>query len=263
MNGNIDLKGRVALVTGASRGVGRGIAAALADAGLTVFATGRTVERSSLPAGITAITCDHTDDAAVEKTFRRIDDEAGRLDILVNSAWGGYERMMEDGRFTWMAPFWEQPVWRWDAMITTGVRSAYVASQHAARRMVPAKGGLIAHISSFAALKFGGNTACGIAKAGTDKMAADMGHELQPHGVTVVAIYPGLVRTENVLAAGFFDLSNSESPEFIGRGVAALAADPDVARWNGKVAIAAALGQEYGFTDIDGKQPQPLAWATS
>jgi NAD(P)-dependent dehydrogenase (short-subunit alcohol dehydrogenase family) len=260
---DIDLNGQVALVTGASRGVGRGVAVALAGAGVNVFATGRTIERSGLPAGITTLPCDHTDDAAVARVFARIDERAGRLDILVNSAWGGYERMMEDGRFTWMAPFWEQPAWRWDAMITTGVRGAYVASQHAARRMVPARRGLIAHISSFAALKFGGNTACGIAKAGTDKMAADMGHELQTHGVTVVAVYPGLVRTETVLAAGFFDLSNSESPEFIGRGIAALAADPNVARWNGKVAIAAALGQEYGFTDIDGKQPQPLVWASS
>ena len=143
------------------------------------------------------------------------------------------------------------------------MRGAYVASQHAARRMVPSKRGLIVHISSFAARKFGGNTVCGIAKAATDKMAADMGHELQTHGVTVVSMYPGLVRTENVLGAGFFDLTNSESPEFIGRAVAALAADSEVSRWNGQVVVAAALGHEYGFTDLDGKRPAPLAWADS
>ena len=254
------LSGQVAVVTGASRGVGRGVAAALADAGARVFATGRTIDQSKAPAGVTALTCDHVDDAAVERVFQRIDEQAGRLDILVNSAWGGYERMMEDGRFTWSGPFWEQPSWRWESMITAGVRGAYVASQLAARRMVPLKRGLIVHISSFAARKFAGNTACGIAKAATDKMAADMGHELQTHGVTVVSMYPGLVRTENVLAAKFFDLSNSESPEFIGRAVGALAGDPDVARWNGQVVVAASLGQHYGFADVDGKQPQPLKW---
>jgi dehydrogenase/reductase SDR family protein 1 len=257
------LPDRVALVTGASRGVGRGVAAALADAGARVFATGRTIEPSTLPAGVTAIRCDHTDDAAVEAAFREIDEHAGRLDILVNSAWGGYERMIEDGRFTWSTPFWEQPLWRWDSMMTAGVRGAYVASQHAARRMVPNRHGLIVHISSFAARTFGGNTVCGVAKAATDKLAADMGHELQAHGVTVVSMYPGLVRTESVLAARVFDLSNSESPEFIGRAVAALAADPAAARWNGRVVVAAALGREYGFSDIDGRQPAPLSWAGS
>jgi NAD(P)-dependent dehydrogenase (short-subunit alcohol dehydrogenase family) len=257
------LSDRVALVTGASRGVGRGVAAALAEAGAKVFATGRSIEQPACPPGVTAIRCDHTDDAAVEGAFGWIDQQTGRLDILVNSAWGGYERMLEDGRFTWSMPFWEQPLWRWESMITAGVRSAYVASQLAARRMVPHGRGLIVHISSFAAKQYGGNTVCGIAKAATDKLAADMGHELQTHGVTVVSMYPGLVRTENVLAAKVFDLSNSESPEFIGRAVAALATDPGVARWNGQVVVAAALGREYGFTDIDGKQPAPLEWASS
>ena len=256
-----ELNGQVALVTGASRGVGRGIALGLAHAGATVFATGRHIAQAELGSGITAISCDHTDDAAVAGVFRRIGESAGRLDILANTAWGGYERMVEDGRFTWMAPFWEQPAWRWDAMMTAGVRAAYVASQHAARAMVPMRRGLIVHISSPAGKKFGGNTVYGIAKAATDKMAADMAHELAPHGVTVVSLYPGLVRTESVLAAGVFDLSNSESPEFIGRAVAALASDPGVARWNGSVVVAAALAAEYGFTDIDGKTPRPLGWA--
>lgn len=263
MNQPSGLSGQVAVVTGASRGVGRGIAAALADAGARVFATGRTIDQSKAPSGVTALTCDQVDDAAVERVFRHVDEQAGRLDILVNSAWGGYERMMEDGRFTWSTPFWEQPMWRWESMVTTGVRGAYVASQQAARRMVPNRRGLIVHISSFAARKYAGNAVCGIAKAATDKLAADMGHELQTHGVTVVSMYPGLVRTENVLAAKFFDLSNSESPEFIGRAVAALAADPDVGRWNGQVVVAAALGQLYGFSDVDGKQPKPLTWADS
>src|SRR4030095_10847094 len=105
-------------------------------------ATDRVMGESDLGASITAIACDHTDDAAVHKVFEQIDQSAGRLDILVNTAWGGYERMVEDGRFTWVSPFWEQPAWRWDAMITAGVRAAYVASQHAARRMVPVRRGL-------------------------------------------------------------------------------------------------------------------------
>ena len=254
------LTGHVALVTGASRGVGRGVALGLAHAGATVYATGRTVAQAPPESGIVPVTCDHNDDAAVERLFQRIDGERGRVDILVNVAWGGYERMVENGAFTWAAPFWQQPAWRWESMVTTGVRAAFVASQQAAQRMSAAKRGVIVHISSFAAQKYGYNVIYGLAKAATDRMAADMAHELRPHGVTAVSLYPGLVRTENVLAAGVFDLSNSESPEFIGRAVAALAADPDVARRSGAVLVAAALGTEYGFTDVDGRQPRPLEW---
>jgi dehydrogenase/reductase SDR family member 1 len=256
-----ELSTQVALVTGASRGVGRGVALGLAHAGARVFATGRSIAQADLGSGIVAIACDHTDDLAVAQVFRQIEATAGRLDILVNVAWGGYERMVEDGRFTWIAPFWEQPAWRWDAMITAGVRAAFVASQHAARLMVPARRGLIVHISFWAAQKYIGNTIYGVAKAATDKMASDMAHELKPHGVTVVSVYPGLVRTELVLAAGVFDLSNSESPEFIGRAVAALAGDTNVSRWNGSVLVASALAAEYGFTDVDGRQPRPLTLA--
>ena len=255
------LTDQIALVTGATRGVGRGVALGLAHAGARVFATGRSIGQTQLDGGITPIVCDHTDDRAVAEVFQRIQDTAGRLDILVNVVWGGYERMVEDGRFTWAAPFWEQPTWRWEAMVTAGVRAAYVASQHAARMMVPARRGLIVHISSWAAQKYIGSTVYGVSKAATDKMASDMAHELRSHGVTVVSLYPGLVRTEAVLAAGVFDLSNSESPEFIGRAVAALAGDPDLSRWSGRVLVAAALAAEYGFTDVDGRQPRPLTLA--
>jgi NAD(P)-dependent dehydrogenase (short-subunit alcohol dehydrogenase family) len=257
----INLAGSVALVTGATRGVGHGVAVGLARAGATTYATGRTIGSATFAATVERVTCDHTDDAAVAAVFARIDRDAGRLDILVNVAWGGYERMMEDGRFTWVDPFWKQSRWRWDAMMTAGVRGAYVASALAAERMVERRRGLIVHISSWAAQKSVGNVVCGVAKAATDKMAADMAHELKAHGVTVVSLYPGLVRTESVLAAGFFDLSNSESPEFLGRVISALAADPDVQRLSGQVVIAAALAQDYGVTDIDGKQPRPLTLA--
>jgi len=255
------LEGQVALVTGASRGVGCGVALGLAHAGAKVFATGRSVTRAQLGSDITAIACDHTDDEAVASVFRQIEEATGRLDILVNVAWGGYERMVEDGQFTFIAPFWKQPTWRWDAMVTAGVRAAFVASQHAARMMVEARRGLIVHVSSWAAQKYIANTLYGVAKAATDKMTTDMAHELKAHNVTVVSLYPGLVRTELVLAAGVFDLSNSESPEFIGRAVAALASDPNVARRTGAVLVAAALAEEYGFTDIDGRQPRPLTLA--
>lgn len=249
---------RVALVTGASRGVGKGVAQSLAGAGYSVYATGRSVDRTDLGGDIVAVPCDSTDEKAVWTVIDRIRSERGRLDVLVNSAWGGYERMVEDGRFTWSAPFWEQPLWRWESMLTVGVRGAFIASQNAARLMLPARQGLIVHVSHWAAQKYIGSVPYGVSKAATDKMTADMAHELKAHGVAVVSMYPGLVRTEAVLSAGVFDLSNSESPEFTGRAVAALADDPEVLRWTGQVVVAAALALEYGFTDIDGKQPRPV-----
>jgi len=250
--------GDIAVVTGASRGVGRGVAEALASAGATVFSTGRTIASASLSGSIRRIPCDHTDDDAVAAAFRAIVNETTRVDILVNCAWGGYEHMVEDGRFTWPAPFWEQSAQRWHDMVTAGVRAAFVASQHAARVMVPARRGLIVNLSYWSAQKYLRNAICGLAKAATVKLTADMGHDLAQSGVTAVSLYPGLVRTEAVLAAGVFDLSNSESPEFIGRAVAALASDPTVGRLNGKVLIAAEVVAEYGFTDVDGRQPRPI-----
>ena len=260
-----DLSGKVAVVTGASRGVGKGVALGLAEAGAVVYATGRTVSEESFsdspPGGgrIIPAVCDHTDNGAAEALFERVAEEQGRLDVLVNSAWGGYERMVEGGEFTWPRPFWEQPAWRWDAMFAAGVRAAYVASAHAARRMVAAGSGLIVNISFWAAQKRVGNVPYGVSKAATDKLTADTAAELRAHGVAAVSLYPGLVRTELVMeAAAFLDLSNSESPQFVGRAVAALAADPEVISRSGQVLVAAALAQEYGFTDIDGKQPRPL-----
>ena len=255
------LRGQVALVTGASRGVGRGVATALAHAGATVYATGRTIEKAELDRSIRRVTCDHSDDASVARLFQRITAEQKRLDLLVNNAWGGYERMMEDGKFTWAAPFWEQPVWRWDAMMVAGVRAAFIASQQAARLMVPARRGLIVNISNWAAQKHIGNLLYGLSKAATDKLTEDAAEELRPHCITVVSLYPGLVRTEAVLAAGVFDLTNSESPEFVGRAIAALAADPDVPRWNGQTLLTAELARAYEFTDVDGRVPRPLTLA--
>ena len=126
-----------ALVTGASRGVGRGIAAALAEAGFQVFATGRTILSADLPSSVIRFRCDHVADEETAASFARASAEAAGLDVLVNSAWGGYERMVENGRFTWSLPFWEQPAHRWTSMMEVGVRAAWVAGSHAARLMVP------------------------------------------------------------------------------------------------------------------------------
>ncbi len=250
-----------AMVTGASRGIGRGVAVALADVGYRVFATGRRIAAADLPDGVTRIVCDHTDDAQTAAAFGQTAAAGGGLDLLVNAAWGGYERMVEDGQFTWPAPFWQQPLHRWSGMIDAGLRAAFVASAEAARIMVPQGRGLIVCLSFWAARKRLGNLLYGIAQAGTDKMVADMAGELAPHGVNAISLYPGLVRTEQVMqaaAAGAFDLSNSESPEFIGRVISALAASPLAGARSGQALVAAALAGELGVTDIDGGQPHPL-----
>jgi dehydrogenase/reductase SDR family protein 1 len=253
----------IAVVTGGTKGVGRGVAVALAQAGARVFATGRSADETA-PSddSITRLRCDHRDDAAVDAVFARVLSEAGAIDILVNNVWGGYDDMMENGEFTWPKPFWEQPLWRWDAMFHAGVRAHYRASQLAARAMVARQRGLIVNISHWAAQKHIGNVAYGVSKAATDKLTSDTAFELKPHGVAVVSLYPGMVRTEKVMeAAQWLDLSNSESPEFIGRAVAALAGDRDVLRHTGQVLVAAALAKDYGFADVDGRRPRPLTIA--
>jgi len=249
-----------ALVTGASRGVGRGAAIGLAECGFKVFATGRTVANANLPGAVSRVPCDHLRDEQTAAVFEQV---AGGLDVLVNASWGGYERMIENGQFTWPAPFWEQPEHRWTGMMDAGVRAAFVAASHAARIMIPQKRGLIVDVSHWAAQKHIGNAIYGISKAATDKMTADLAHELRTHGVAIVSLYPGMVRTELVMAAAeWLDLSNSESPEFIGRVIAGLARDPGLMGRSGQVCVAAALALEYGVSDIDGKQPAPLTIET-
>jgi len=242
-----------------------------------VYVTGRTIVPGSgrLPGSLgeavaevtrlggkgIAIACDHRDDGQVEAVFHQIKREQGRIDILVNNVWGGYENMVENGEYTWEQPFWLQPLWRWEAMFAAGVRAHFTASRLAAPVMVAQRGGLIVNISYWAGQKHLGNTLYGVAKTADDRLAADMAYELREHNVAAVSLYPGLVRTEGVMAAAqFFDLSNSESPQFIGRAVAALAADPAVMKKSGQVMVAAALALEYGFTDIDGKQPRPITY---
>jgi len=254
---------RVAVVTGASRGVGKGVAQELCQAGFIVYITGRSVADMSYIQGKgTPILCDHSDDQQVERMFAQVSQEQGRIDVLVNNAWGGYENMMENGEFTWSRPFWQQPLWRWDSMFQAGVRAAYVAGRLAAPLMLSQRSGLIVNISFWSAQKHIGNVAYGVAKAATDKLTSDMAAELKEHNVAAVSLYPGLVRTEKIMAAAqWLDLSNSESPEFTGRAVVALANDDEIMRKSGKVLVVAALAHEYGFTDIDGKSPRPLSLA--
>jgi dehydrogenase/reductase SDR family protein 1 len=278
-----DLSGNVAVITGAGRGVGRGVALGLSATGATVHITGRTeVEGQSKEARLAGSlqrtaeecntsggkcfphVCDHRDDVQTRQVFQRILDREQRIDILVNSVWGGYEAMVdESGAFTWMLPFWQQPVSRWDGMLGAGLRARYVAAQEAARHMVSRRQGLIVNISSWAAQKYVANVAYGVATAAMDRMTRDMAHELRDHNVAAVSLYPGLVRTERVLAAQFFDLSNSESPQFLGLVVAALATHPNIMRRSGSVQVAAEVAREFGFTDIDGKQPAPLTLDTA
>ena len=267
---------KVAVVTGASRGAGKGIALGLGEAGATVYVTGRTVknktdveklggtvfqtaeEVTAMGGKGIAIPCDHRVDAQVEEAFKQIAKQSKKIDILVNNAWGGYEQMREGRAFTYFKPFWEQPFWRWDAMFDAGVRAAYTASAFAAKSMAKKKSGLIVNISYWAAQVYMSNTQYGVAKAAVDKMSEYMAHELKKYKVAVVSLYPGLVRTESVMRnTKHFDMSNSESPQFIGRVVAALATDPNIMKKSGKVLIAAQEALEYGIKDIDGRQPIP------
>lgn len=271
------LNQKIALVTGASRGIGKGIAIALAKSGVYVYITGRTEKEQEATTNLTgtiyrteaeiiaeggqckAIRCDHTNDQDVQEVFQQIFAEQGQLDILVNSVWGGYEHFNDGTEFWLEEGFWASPFSRWDKMFSAGVRAAYVASSFAAKRMIEKKAGIIFNLSYWASQRNDMGVAYGTAKAATDKMTAAMAHELRPHNIPVICLYPGLVRTEAVLKAqDHFDLSNSESPEFVGRVISRLATDPNIMDKSGRVLIAAAEAIAYGVKDIDGKQPRPL-----
>lgn len=271
------LEGKTALVTGATRGVGRGIALGLAEAGAHVYFTGRSSAGANQPEALsgtleetaleierqggraTPIRCDHRNDAETAEVFARIEAAGRGLDILVNAAWAGYEHVFGHDTFTWMNKFWEQPVSTWDAMSGVGLRSAFIASQHAARLMVQRRSGLIANVSYWAAQHYFGNVPYGVFKCATDRLTQDCALELLEHGVAVVSLYPGLVRTERVMrGAEHFDMSNSESEQFSGRAVAALAGDAGIMLRSGTVQVVAAVAEEFGFADIDGKRPRPL-----
>jgi NAD(P)-dependent dehydrogenase (short-subunit alcohol dehydrogenase family) len=263
------LEGKVALVTGASRGGGKGIALVLGDRGAIVYVTGRSVRGHPTTLGrpgtiddtaeeLTArggtgiaVRCDHADDAQVAALFDRIRREHGRLDLLVNNAWSGYE----------IAPFGDLPFWEiewrhWDLMFHGGLRAAAFASTLAAPMMIEAGSGLIVNIT-WVLDRPHGHAFYEVVKNATNKLTEQMADDLRPFGIACVAVSPGFMRLERMdlkpeLAA------RAESAEFPRRAIAALASDPNVISKSGGVFITPALAREYGFTDIDGRQQSPF-----
>lgn len=219
-------------------------------------------EREIEAAGGTCIPirCDHSVDAEVHGLFEAIAERGGNLDLLVNAAWGGYETMFSaDGTYVWNNKFWDQPLAQWDTMFDAGVRAAWVTSHHAARMMAARRRGVIINLSHWAAQAYAGNVCYGVAKAATDKLTAYCAQDLREFGVAVFSLYPGIVRTERVMfAASHLDLSNSESPEFQGRVIAALIASEGLMDRSGSVLVSASIAEELGVVDVDGRQPVPL-----
>jgi dehydrogenase/reductase SDR family member 1 len=255
------LAGTVAVVTGASRGIGKGVAVALGQAGATVYLTGRTVRADSRwPGTITEtadevtrqgghgipVAVDHRDDAQVAALFDRVRAEQGQLHVLINNATRfpatptGYP---PEG-----VPCWQLPIALWDQLHQVGLRSAYVASVHAVPIMLASRGHrLIVNISSAGAARYAYGAAYGAAKAGLDKLTADLAHELRPHQITVVSIWPPLTATEKVLAhPGSYDLARAHPPGLTGQVVAVLAADPGVIARTGQALTVTSLASHYG-----------------
>jgi dehydrogenase/reductase SDR family protein 1 len=263
------LDGKVAVVTGASRGVGKGIALGLGEAGATVYITGRSLDSSDDPRGSLKQTaqeidrlggkgvearCDHAVDEQVKAVFDRVRAEQGRLDILVNNVMSTPQRSeLPSGlaSFWELHPFWAIPVKFWDSFNNVGLRSHYVASAYAAPLMIETGGGLIVSISSGGAVQYAGNVAYGVGKAGVEKLVGDMAAELSPHNVASISVWPGFTRTEDVIddPVRYPDISRSTAPIFNGRAVAALAADPKVMERTGKRVTVKDLAAEYGFSD--------------
>lgn len=274
---DVDLSACVAVVTGASRGAGRGVALELGVAGATVYVTGRSVAgdvtRTDLGGTVDetaalvterggegiAVECDHADDDAVAALFERVDADQGRLDVLVNNVWGGYEDYDE----TFDAPFWAQPVERFDRMLWAGLRAHYVASRFAAPLLfesVAPGGGLVVNTTAWDRDRFLGSVPYDTVKAAVNRLAFGVARDVRERDVTAVALAPGWMRTEAVLASGLSeeDLARTESVAYVGRAVVALAGDPDALSKTGRTLRVGDLAREYGFTDADGTQPEPF-----
>jgi NAD(P)-dependent dehydrogenase (short-subunit alcohol dehydrogenase family) len=282
---NADLHGKVALVAGATRGAGRGTAVALGEAGATVYCTGRTTrERRSeydRPETIEetaelvteaggegiAVAVDHLERAAVEALVQRIDADHGRLDVLVNDIWGG-ERLFE-----WEKPLWEHDLDNGLRLLRLAVDTHLITSHFALPLLIRRPGGLVVEMTDgtreYNDANYRITAFYDLAKMSAIRLAFAQGKELEPHGCAAVALTPGWLRSEMMLenfrvtednwrdAAAFQPhfAAISESPRFVGRAVAALAADPDVMRHNGGSFSSGGLAQEYGFTDVDGSRP--------
>lgn len=274
----------VALVTGGSRGAGRGIALELGAAGATVYVTGRSVSAAATTDGVPgtidetasevtgrggrgiAVRCDHTVDAEVESLFARVGEESGRLDLLVNNVWAGYED--HSCRPLPRVPFWEQPLDQWDRMFNAGVRAHLVASRLAVPLMLPRRCGLIVSTTAnLVPLPYLRNVFYDLAKNAVARLTWAMAQELGEHGIAAVAVAPGFMRTERVVEA--FRRAGAEAalegpggPQettaYLGRAIVALAADAQVIGKSGQVLEVGSLAKEYGFTDVDGTQPPPF-----
>ena len=278
------LKGKVALVSGATRGGGRGIAVALGEAGATVYATGRSTreQRSEIDRPETieetaelvtaaggegiAVAVDHLDPAQVAGLVERIDSEQGRLDVLVNDIWGS------EHLFEWKSALWEHDLDNGLRLLRLAIDTHLITSHHALPLLVRNPGGLVVEVTDGTAAYNADHYRIGmfydLAKTSVTRMAWGLAKELAPHGGTAVALTPGWMRSELMLEHHGVSESNwreatertphfciSESPRFVGRAVAALAGDPDVARWNGQSLSSGELAQVYGFTDTDGTRP--------
>jgi NAD(P)-dependent dehydrogenase (short-subunit alcohol dehydrogenase family) len=265
------LEERVAVVTGSSRGGGKGVALVLGEEGAIVYVTGRSVRGGATTLDrpgtiedtaeeVTArggrgipVRCDHTVDADVEALFERVAREHGRLDVLVNNAWGGYELSPDP-----VLPFWEIELRHWDLMFDAGVRAQMTGTRFAVPLLRRTPGSLVVN-TTWLMDRPHGHSFYEVAKIASHRLTATMAADLREHGVAVVAVSPGFMRLERM------DLSpelaaKAESPEFPGRAIAALATDPDVLAKSGGVFITPELASEYGFTDVDGKQ-QSAFWA--
>jgi NAD(P)-dependent dehydrogenase (short-subunit alcohol dehydrogenase family) len=278
------LTGKVALVSGATRGGGRGIAVALGEAGATVYATGRstrerrseidrpeTIEETAemvTAAGGEGIAAgvDHLDPAQVGALVDRIDSEQGRLDVLVNDIWGA------EHLFQWNTPLWEHDLDRGLRLLRLAIDTHLITSHHALPLLVRRPGGLVVEVTDGTAEynsdHYRVNAFYDLAKASVIRLAWAQAQELRPHGGTAVALTPGWMRSEQMLENHRVSESNwreatertphfciSESPRYVGRAVAALAADPEMGRWNGQSLSSGGLAQDYGFTDVDGTRP--------
>lgn len=278
---NRRLRGMIAVVAGATRGAGRGIAAMLGDAGATVYATGRSVRGKPATSGrpetieetaeiVTArggvgipVRVDHTVPEEVEALFARVRREQdGRLDVLVNDVWGG------DELSEWGKPFWENSLSKGLLMQERAVHAHIITSHYGAPLMVERRQGLIIEITDGSDYSYRGNLFYSLAKVSSIHLAAAMARDLQPHNVTAVALTPGFLRSEAMLDGFGVTEQNwrdavtqdphfiaSETPVYIGRAVAALASDPRVSDKSGRALTSWDLAREYGFTDADGRQP--------
>jgi NAD(P)-dependent dehydrogenase (short-subunit alcohol dehydrogenase family) len=289
------LEGRVAVVAGATRGAGRGIAAALGEAGATVICTGRssttgrlqsdydrpeTIEETAdlvteLGGTGIAIAVDHLDPAQVHGLADRIRVDHGRVDVLVNDIWGG--EVLKGGPPDWNTPIWEHDLDKGLRIVRLAVETHLITSHHLLPLLVAEPGGLVVEVTDGTTTYNAGHYRISVfydlAKVAVNRLAWSQGHELAPHGATAVAITPGWLRSEMMLeafgasedcwrdaldpASGLAppDFALSESPRYVGRAVAALASDPDRSRWNQQSVTAGQLARDYGFTDVDGSQP--------